>query len=97
MKYLRVSSLKIVKNEISTDIYKIMLDIVNRIDDDVEVNEDNLRDILLEEAQSHLIYTEDQWTIIKNYSSPDSPRPFNECFEHFFSDLIGVCDLVEMD
>ena len=70
------------------DVSAIADDIVTRVDFD-NINEDNLWDELLSAMDDSLIYTEDQWSIIKFYCSPSNAN-FSYAMEEFENELYNI-------
>lgn len=70
------------------DVSAIADDIISRIDFD-NVTEDNLWDGLLGAIDDSLIYTEDQWSIIKFYCSPSNAN-FSYAMEEFENELYSI-------
>lgn len=70
------------------DVSAIAEDIISRIDFD-NIEEDDLWDELLSAIDDSLIYTEDQWSIIKFYCSP-SNADFSYAMEEFENELYSI-------
>lgn len=65
----------------------IVRDLVDRVDN-YEDEEDIMRAI-----DDGLIYTEDQWEVMKHYQSP-SDANFNDAMESLISDIFAICSTI---
>lgn len=61
----------------------VVANILDRVDDFMDEEE------IYDAVDSALIYTEDQWTVLKHYCSPDN-ADFNEALDELYSDLIAI-------
>lgn len=66
--------------------------IIDRVDDFEDENS-GLFDELCQCADTELIYTEDQWTIIAEYITPSeiSENNFYDIFNRFVEDIFSAC------
>ena len=80
------------------DFLDVVADILLRIDDFEEASEDI--DVVQSEVDDGLIYTDDQWEVLRYYF--DSPSDLDEsswdnAFSYFVSDIQKVCDEIVAD
>ena len=54
-----------------------------------EVSKDEIEDELQYAMDLELIYTEDQWSIMAYYQTPQEAN-FNEAMEEFYNDLLDI-------
>ena len=80
---------------LDADLIPLAESIVDRCDGFGD--EERAQEELMQAMDDELIYSEDQWTIIRCYSTPDAPLPFVDAFVLFLDDLMDVCDIEEVD
>ena len=56
------------------------------MDEDGDVDEDQLDDIIVEEMDSHLIYDEDMWDVMKHYQFPAGAN-WDEAYMNALDDI----------
>ena len=82
-------------DRLDADLIPLAESIVDRCDGFAD--EDAAQEELVQAMDDELIYSEEQWTIIRCYSTPDAPLPFVDVFILFLDDLMDVCDVEEVD
>ena len=82
---------------LDADLIPLAESIVDRCGGFGDEDEERAQEKLVQAMDDELIYSEDQWTIIRCYSTPDAPLPFVDAFVLFLDDLIDVCGVEEVD
>lgn len=62
---------------------KLAQEVINRIDYDAK----EMSDELIEAVDAAIVWTEDKWTIIQYYSTPDHPKRYDDAVCYFLDDL----------
>lgn len=70
--------------------FDVVKDVIDRIDFE-NINEDNIDDYVWNEIDNSLIYTEDQWTVMAHYQSPEDAN-FNEAMDEFTEDIRSIVE-----
>lgn len=79
------------KNERSTDAFlDIAADIVDRVNFD-NITEDDAYEEVWQAIDDGLIYSEDQWEVMKHYQSPDEAN-WESAIEEFSSDIASIVE-----
>lgn len=72
-----------------SDTLTIVENIVSRAEDEKFDTYDNLYDEISNCMDEELIYTQDQWTVIQFYSSPDNPMDIYDATKELVTDIIN--------
>ena len=73
-----------------SDVYDIARNLVERIDkNDADAD---IASALYDALDEELIYTEDQWTLCKYYTTPDNCS-WNDVIEEFYNDLYPIVEM----
>ena len=78
------------ERRIEDKFFDVVKDVIDRIDFE-DVNEDNIDDYVWQEIDNSLIYTEDQWTVMAHYQSPED-ADFNEAMDEFTEDIRSIVE-----
>lgn len=79
---------------VAFELVDIIENVINRIDFD-EVDDDDLYDAIMTAIDDELIYSEDQWEIMKQYQSPQDAS-WEEAIDEFYNDVYAIVeDLLE--
>lgn len=70
--------------------------VIDRIDETHIAEGESLEDAIREALDAEMIYDDDRWAVIANYSDPDSPLTYAEAEEPFFDDLLQCVEAQEM-
>lgn len=74
---------------VSFELVDIIENVINRIDDIYIEDEDELYDAIQDAIDDALIYTEDQWNIMKQYQSPQDAN-WSDAVDEFFNDVSAI-------
>lgn len=75
---------------VSFELVDIIENVINRIDGILDIlDDDELSDAINYAIDDELIYTEDQWNIMKQYQSPQD-ADWNEAIDEFYNDVYAV-------
>lgn len=69
--------------------------VIDRIDETHLNDGAGLEDLIREALDLEMVYDEDKWAVIANYSDPESPLSYGEAEELFLDDLLQVLEVVE--
>lgn len=72
------------------NFFDIADDIIDRIDEDDFINEDSY-DAVSKAVDEGLIYTNDQWEVLKHYCNP-SDADFDYAIEEFINDIVNIAE-----
>lgn len=69
--------------------------VIDRIDETSISDGASLEEAVQEALDLEMIYDEDRWAVIANYSDPESPLTYSEAEELFLNDLLQVLEIAE--
>ena len=77
----------------SGDIIDIVFNIIDRFIDSYNDKDEyfDWGDDLIDAVNDELIYYDDQWEVLKYYTTPQEVN-YNEVMDEFLSDLVSLCD-----
>ena len=69
--------------------------VIDRIDEAQIAEGQSLEDAIKDALDLEMIYDDDKWAIVANYSDPDDPMGYGEAEELFLNDLLQVLEIAE--
>ena len=86
-----INKLERIMDSKAVAVAEMVIDRIEDFDDD----DNGLFDEICSAVDDELIYTEDQWDIIKNYIGPTSigSISFNDIFNQFIEDIFNNCEV----
>ena len=79
-------------NYASFEFVDIVVDILDRIDDIENCDDEDVYQAM----DDSLLYTEDQWTMMAHYQSPQDAN-FEDAWESLYSDLLSIVESIKED